>query len=212
MPKPKPKPKPIRHWLIAAFEPFAARKENNSMHVQNEIKKLESELLAGESESSWNFKFHYIVLPVEYKRCFSVLDTEIKSLAKQKLKLEGVLALGEGAEEFKMETQGHNLDDVAELADNAGETRANQKIIADFPVDMQFPLRFPFEAFSRIRSSKNAGFYICNHLCTEMSYHYSKNDELPYFGFIHVPKTGSGGMFTPDVCAAVIVNGFKKLE
>ena len=220
------KAKTTRHWLIAAFEPFASRKENNSKLVQNEIKKLEAELRANSTnaatatsaanadpstDTQWIYEFHYLTLPVVYKDCFPALDQEVKKLAASGIKLEGVLALGEGAEEFKLETQGHNLDDVAELADNSGEVRANKKIFADHPVDMPFALRFPFEAFSRIRTSKNAGFYICNHLCSEMSYHYGKLDTLPYFGFIHVPKVGCGGMFTPDVCAAVIVNGFKKI-
>jgi pyrrolidone-carboxylate peptidase len=196
-----------RHWLITSFEPFASRKENNSILVQEEMKKLEVEAKAN---ADWNYEFHYAVLPVVYKTCFSKLEEEVTKILATGVKFEGVLALGEGAEEFKLETQGNNLDDVPELADNSGDARGNKKIIPDFPVDMPFPLRFPFEAFARIRTSKNAGFYICNHLVTEMSYHYSKSDRVPYFGFIHVPKAGSGGMFTADVCAAVIVNGFKK--
>jgi pyrrolidone-carboxylate peptidase len=201
------KAKPTRHWLITSFEPFAGRKVNNSMAVQAEIKKLETEI----SDPAWHLTFHYAVLPVEYKRCFPVLEEEVKKLAASGIKIEGILALGEGAEEFKLETQGNNLDDVPELSDNAGEARGNKKIIDAFPVDMPFPLRFPFEAFGRIRTSINAGFYICNHLITEMSHAYTSSDRIPFFGFIHVPKAGSGGMFTADVCAAVIVNAFKRL-
>jgi pyrrolidone-carboxylate peptidase len=201
-------PKIVRHWLIAAFEPFAGRKQNNSLTVQTEFQKLEQIEM---DAKSWLFQFHYVVLPVEYKRCFLVLDEKVKQLAQIGIAIEGVLAIGEGAEEFKLETQGHNLDDVPELADNAGEIRSGKKIHDDYPIEAPFALRFPFEAFSRIRSSKNAGFYICNHLCVEMSYHYGKDDKISYFGFIHVPKTGSGGMFTADVCASVILNGFKKI-
>ena len=202
------KPKATRHWLITAFEPFAGRKVNNSMTVLGEIKKLETE---NGSDAAWNYKFHYAILPVVYKNCFSVLEEQVSNLLKSGIKLEGILNLGEGAEEFKLETQANNLDDVAEVSDNSGETRTNKKIFKDYPIDMPLPLRFPFEAFARIRSSKSPGFFICNHLCAEMSVNYGKSDRIPYFGFIHVPKTGSGGMFTADVCAAVIVNGFKKI-
>ena len=198
----------VRHWLIAAFEPFAGRKSNNSMAVQEEFRTLEQ---AEMDAKSWVLQFHYVVLPVEYKRCFTALDEKVNQLAKIGIAIDGVLAIGEGAEEFKLETQGLNLDDVPELADNAGEIRSGKKIHDDYPIEAPFALRFPFEAFSRIRSSKNAGFFICNHICVEMSYHYGKDSQIPYFGFIHVPKTGSGGMFTADVCASVILNGFKKI-
>ena len=202
-----PKSKPRRHWLVTSFDPFAGRKENNSRLVLEEIKKLEKE---SGSDENWNYEFHYAELPTEYKRCFTVLDAEVEKIIQSGQHLEGVLCLGEASEEFKLETQAHNLNDVAELSDNAGETRANQKIFAELPVDMPLPLRFPFEAFSRIRSSKSPGFYICNHVCANMSYHYGKSERIKYFGFIHVPKVGGGGMFTADVCAAVIVNAFKK--
>jgi pyrrolidone-carboxylate peptidase len=200
--------KKSRHWLITAFEPFANRKQNNSMLVLDEIKKLEQENRANDD---FHYVFHYAVLPVVYATCFTSLDKEVNALFAEGIKLEGVLGLGEGAEEFKLETQAHNIDDVPEVADNAGEIRSGKKIFSDYPVDIPFPLRFPFEAFSRIRTSKNAGFFICNHISAEMSVQYGKSDRIPYFGFIHVPKVGSGGMFTPDVCAAVIVNSFKKI-
>jgi pyrrolidone-carboxylate peptidase len=87
----------------------------------------------------------------------------------------------------------------------------NSLIFKDLPADATLPLRFPFDAFSRIRSSNHPGFFICNHLCAKMAREAESLPGSPYFGFIHVPKTGSGGMFTPDVCAAVIVNGMKKI-
>lgn len=201
------KKKNTKHWLITAFEPFAGRKQNNSMLVLDEMNKLA--LASDLAEQA--IEFHYGVLPVVYDTCFQALDQLEKGLGKQGIHLEGILALGEGAEEFKLETQGANLDDVPEVADNSGVKRSEQKIFTDYPVDTPLALRFPFEAFNRIRTSKNAGFFVCNHLIAEMSVNYGSSERIPYFGFIHVPKVGSGGMFTPDVCAAVIFNGFRKL-
>jgi pyrrolidone-carboxylate peptidase len=198
-----------RHWLITAFEPFAGRETNNSKSVLDEIKKLEAE---NSGSPEWRYTFHYEVLPVEYDGCFDHMSATIKTLSQRGITLEGILSLGEGHEEFKLETQANNLDDVAELSDNRGITRSGKRIFEDLPADAAIPLRFPFQAFSRIRTSNNPGYFICNHLCARMARTCEALPGSPVFGFIHVPKTGSGGMFTPDVCAAVIVNGMKKVE
>jgi len=198
-----------RHWLITAFEPFAGRDTNNSKSVLDEIRKLEVE---NASSPGWNFSFHYEVLPVEYDGCFDRMRVAIERLAQENVQLEGILSLGEGHEDFKIETRANNLDDVAELADNRGITRSGKKIFEDLSADATLPLKFPFEAFSRIRTSNHPGYFICNHLCARMARAAESLPGSPDFGFIHVPKTGSGGMFTPDVCAAVIVNGMKKIE
>lgn len=202
------KTKAQRAWLITAFEPFAGRADNNSVLVLEEIKKLVRETPVAEQ---WPFDFHYLVLPVEYDRCFSVLLEEIQLLKKKNINLEGILSIGEGHEEFKIETQANNLDDVTELSDNAGIRRTAIKIFEDLASDAHLPLRFPFEAFARIRSSKNPGYYICNHLCARMSREFGGSDTIPYFGFVHVPRVGFGGMFTAEICAAMLVNGFKKI-
>ena len=198
-----------RAWLITAFEPFASRNENNSALVLEEIKKLVAENSVSEE---WDYDFYYFILPVEYDRCFDVLLSELKELKTKKISVEGLLALGEGHEEFKIETQANNLDDVAELSDNVGVRRTAVKIFDDLPTDASLPLRLPFDAFSRIRSSKNPGYYICNHLCARMSRNFGPTSDLPYFGFIHVPRAGLGGMFTAEICAAIIVNSFKKIQ
>jgi hypothetical protein len=44
-----------------------------------------------------------------------------------------------------------------------------------------------------------------------LEFYYAATEKHPFFGFIHVPRTGMGGIFTADVCAAIIVNGFKKI-
>jgi pyrrolidone-carboxylate peptidase len=194
-----------RQWLITSFEPFAGRPDNNSQLVVDEIKKIIVEI--GQTED-FSFEFHYLTLPVEYDRSYVFLNAEI---ARHKLNLEGILSIGEGAEEFKIETQANNLDDVANLPDNAGVTRVGKKIIPELDPHATIPLRFPFDAFQRIRTSRNPGYYICNHLCAKMAHEYATNLDAPYFGFIHVPRTGQGGVFTADVCASMIVNGFRKM-
>lgn len=195
-----------RAWLITAFEPFAGRSVNNSELVLNEIKKLYAK---NSSESGWPFEFHFAILPTEYDTCFTILMNEFGSLQKNGIQLEGVLSLGEGAEEFKLETQANNLDDVPNFPDNKGVVRVGQKIFPKLK-DEFIPLRFPFEAFSRIRSSKSPGYYICNHLCARMGVEFAESNK-PHFGFIHVPQKGMGGIFTADVCAAIIFNSFKKI-
>ncbi|MBU6153784.1 MAG: hypothetical protein KGP28_05735 [Bdellovibrionales bacterium] len=197
-----------RNWLITAFEPFAGREANNSNEVLEEIKKLEAE---NATVPEWPYFFHYEVLPVEYDGCFEQMKSVVFDLSRKGIELQGVLSLGEGHEEFKIETRANNLDDVAELSDNRGVTRINSRIFPDLPAHATLPLKFPFEAFSRIRSSSNPGFFVCNHLCARMARESETLPGAPLFGFIHVPKTGSGGMFTPDVCAAVIINGMKKI-
>ncbi len=198
-----------RNWLITSFEPFAGRPSNHSDVILNEIKKIVSD---PQIKSEIPISFHFAILPVEYDGCFPRLCEEIEKLKQNGIALEGVLSLGEGAEEFKLETQANNLDDVPGFPDNKGVVRADQKIFKDLPKDAALPLRFPFEAFAKIRSSKNPGNYICNHLCAEMSRHFSDPKSSPYFGFIHVPREGMGGMFTADICATIIVNGFRKLN
>lgn len=195
-----------RAWLITAFEPFAGRPENNSQAVLKEIQKIAEE---NTGKSDWPFEFHFHTLPTEYDQCHVELLKKIESLEKDKIRIEGVLSLGEGAEDFKLETQANNLDDVPNFPDNKGVTRVEKKIFPKMK-DETIPLKFPFEAFSRIRSSKSPGFFVCNHLCAKMGVEFADKDK-PYFGFIHVPRTGMGGIFTADVCAAMIVNGFRKI-
>lgn len=186
------------HWLITAFE-------NQSNLVLEEIKKLESE------SDELPFVFHYSVLPFEYDASFDTLQFEVSRLKKSGVKLTGILSLGEGSEEFKIETQANNLDDVAEYADNAGIKRSGQKIFQEFEADATFLFRFPIEAFGRIRSSKSPGYFVNNHLCAKATRAFSTEKD-PYFGFIHVPKAGQGGMFTASVCGAMIFNGFRKVH
>jgi pyrrolidone-carboxylate peptidase len=194
-----------RHWLITSFEPFAGRPVNNSEAVMREVLRLAA------SDPQFPLELHHRVLPVEYEGSPAALLKEIESIQSRGIRLEGILSLGEGSEQFKIETQANNLDDVPDVADNAGVTRVKSPIFRDLAPEATIPLRFPVEAFSRIRSSMNPGYFICNHLCARMGRHFQgKND--PWFGFIHVPRTGMGGMFTAEVCAAVIVSGLRGIQ
>ena len=118
-----------RAWLITAFEPFAGRPENNSQTVLTEIKKLISE----NADPEWQFHFH--LLPTEYDTCFTELMKQVEHLEKKDVQLEGILSLGEGAEDFKLETQANNLDDVPNFPDNKGVTRVEKKIFPKLKSD-----------------------------------------------------------------------------
>jgi pyrrolidone-carboxylate peptidase len=192
-----------RHWLITSFEPFAGRPVNNSHSVMREVLRLAT------SDPQFPLELHHCVLPVEYDGSPTALLKEIERIQSRGIRLEGILALGEGSEHFKIETCANNLDDVPDLADNAGVTRSKSVIFPDLSASETIPLRFPFDAFSRIRTSVNPGYFICNNLCARMGRLWSKPSD-PVFGFIHVPRTGMGGMFTAEVCAAVIAQGLRK--
>jgi pyrrolidone-carboxylate peptidase len=197
-----------RHWLITAFDPFGGREINHSKSVMDEMVKLSARL---EPTPEGAFAFHFRVLPVEYDTCIRPIEEELARFEAMGIRLEGILSLGEGAEEFKIETQANNLDDVPDFADNRGVVRVAQKIFADLDEDDVIPMRFPFEAFSRIRTSRNPGFFVCNHLCARVERALSSRPDAPWFGFIHVPRAGMGGIFTADVCASIILNSFKKI-
>ncbi|NDF13974.1 hypothetical protein EB061_01455, partial [bacterium] len=172
-----------RHWLITAFEPFGGRTNNNSKTVMDELVNLSARFEPNPEDA---LVFHCRVLPVEYDRCATQIFDEIARLQSMGIRLEGVLSLGEGAEEFKLETQANNLDDVPDFADNRGVIRTGRKIYDDLDEDAVIPLRFPFEAFSRIRSSKNPGFFVCNHLCArvgrELAARQESETDAPWFG------------------------------
>jgi pyrrolidone-carboxylate peptidase len=197
-----------QNWLITAFDAFAGRPDNNSATVLNEIRKLADSLSA---DPEWKHAFHFQILPTVYDQSHSLLMDRVRGLEKEGVALAGVLSLGEGAEEFKLETQANNLDDVAGFPDNQGITRVGKRIFAELDEDDVIPMRFPFEAFARIRTSKSPGFFVCNNLCARMAREFSSPSD-PYFGFIHVPRTGMGGIFTAEICAAIIVNGFNKID
>ena len=196
-----------RSWLITAFTPFDNRAENNSQAVQEEIRLVSTERA---KSVNWNFDFYYVILPTEYDRCYVVLMDEVKRLKNEGIHLEGVLSLGEGAEDFKIETQANNLDDVEQIPDNKGVIRIQQKIFKDLKADF-IKLRFPVAAFTKIRTSINPGFFVCNHLCARMGVEFADSSH-PYFGFIHVPLTGMGGAFTPNICAEIILTGLNRIE
>jgi pyrrolidone-carboxylate peptidase len=196
-----------KHWLITAFDPFAGRAKNNSQTTLEEMQRLAE---VREKNAEWPFRFHYLVLPTEYDRSSQLLLAEVSRLEKMGVKIDGVLSLGEGADEFKLETQAHNLDDVENYPDNAGVVRTRHLPLKDHAEHI-IPLRFPYEAFGKIRTSKNAGYFVCNNLSAWMGREYA-SEQKPYFGFIHVPREGMGGIFTAELCAEIILIGFSKIK
>lgn len=188
-----------RSWLVSAFNPFLDRDSNHSMTVLERILSLNRDP---------GLNLYSVILPTEYDRCEQVLLGEIFKLKEQKIELSGVLSLGEGNEDFKIETQANNMDHAPQSADNAGVVRVQQRIFADR--EAIIPLDFPVEKFP-IKTSMNAGFFVCNHLCARMSVARKKDPLIPYFGFIHVPRSDLAQRFTTEHCATAILTGLRAL-
>jgi pyrrolidone-carboxylate peptidase len=188
-------------WLVSAFEPFLNREFNQSMRVLDELIQIHR-------TSSAPFDLHTLVLPTEYDRCALVLLAEIERLKTKGVTLTGVLSMGEGREDFKIETQANNMDHAPNLADNSGSIRNQQRI---FPIEADtLPLDFPYEKFE-IDLSMSPGFYVCNHLCARMAMATRKDPTLPMFGFIHVPRLEFNPHFTTKGCAQTIYQGLQRI-
>lgn len=192
-----------RSWLLTAFDPFLDRKVNHSMIVMERVLGLNRAL---PPEATLGLRSY--VLPTEYDRCELVLVAEIYRLQQEGVELEGVLSLGEGKEEFKIETQANNLDHSPTYVDNAGVVRVQQKIFGDR--DAVLPLSFPVERF-RIETSINPGFFVCNHLCARMAVARELDPAMPPFGFIHVPRSDLTHKYDTDHCARVVLEGLRAI-
>lgn len=182
-------------WLLTAFEPFLDRAANHSMTVLEKILAMNGHP---------GLELHSIVLPTEYDRCDLVLQAEIYRLQESGVQLSGVLSLGEGKDEFKIETQANNLDHAPAFTDNAGIVRTQSKIFKDR--DAIIPFSFPVERFA-IATSLNPGFFVCNHLCARMAVALEKDPALPPFGFVHVPRSDLAQKYPTEHCARVILEG-----
>jgi pyrrolidone-carboxylate peptidase len=150
------------------------------------------------------FELHTKILPTEYETCELVLLGELTRIQKEHGSVDGILSLGEGREEFKIETQANNMDHAPNTADNAGVVRNRQVIFTQLPEAL--PLSFGFDAFE-IERSINPGFFVCNHLCARMSVRQHQDPQFPRFGFIHVPRLEFTPHWTTEQCAKIIYEG-----
>lgn len=185
---------PLRSWLLSAFDPFLNRPANHSMQVLDAIQKLNRDPA---------LEIHTVLLPTEYDRCEGVLLAEIAKLNSQGVQLTGVLSIGEGHEDFVIETQANNLDHSAQ-EDNVGIVRTQQKIFQNR--DDILKMDFPVDRF-KIQKSLNPGFFVCNHLCARMMVAREKDPTLPVFGFVHVPRHDLTHKFSTEDCARSILAG-----
>jgi pyrrolidone-carboxylate peptidase len=187
-----------RSWLLTAFDPFLDRTVNHSMAVLDKILAMNRDP---------ELRIHSLILPTEYDRCALVLQAEIRRLQEAGVRLEGVLSIGEGREEFKIETQANNLDHSPSFTDNAGIVRVQTKI---FPEREEvLPFSFTFDRFE-IPASMNPGFFVCNHLCARMAIARDQDPGLPPFGFIHVPRSDLADRYSTEHCAQVILEGLTR--
>lgn len=216
-----------RNWLVTSFTPFNGRAENNSQNVMRELMKLaeahESATIRKINEELgepvWPLKFYEMLLPTEYDSSFKVLISEIEKLKQAGVELEGILSLGEGKTDLKIETQANNLDHAPELKDNKGIVRTNQKIypeLADL-IPFHFPLKEVFSGFYpeflEYVKSPSPGTFVCNNLCARATVELEKlfGKKRPYFGFIHVPRADLKALFSPQKCAKVIMGCFESI-
>lgn len=184
-----------RSWLLTAFDPFLDRTTNHSMIVLERILAMNQDP---------ELELHSLVLPTEYDRCDLVLQKEVYRLQEAGVRLEGVLSIGEGKDEFKIETQANNLDHAPAFTDNAGVVRTQSRIFSDRAAIL--PFQFPFERFE-ISKSLNPGFFVCNHLCARMAVAREKDPDLPPFGFVHVPRSDLTQKYSTEHCARAILTG-----
>ena len=188
-----------RSWLLSAFDPFLGRQTNHSITVLERILAINHDP---------HLDLHGVIIPTEYDRCDQVLLAEIHRLRSLGIQLHGVLSIGEGKEEFKIETQANNLNHAPQSADNAGTVRTQQKIFSDR--EAQIPIAFPVEKF-QIQASVNPGFFVCNHLCAKMAVAREKDPALPLFGFIHVPRSDLTRQYPTEFCTTTILAGLRNL-
>ena len=163
--------------LLTGFEPFAGASLNPSEQIVNAITGTGIE----------GVELHTAVLPVVF--------TESSELLRHLIKLHSpdvVICLGqaEGRSEISFERVAINLDD-ARLADNAGRTVTDQRIVEGGP-EAKFTTLPVKEMVAAVRAegiaaglSTTAGTFVCNHIFYAMQHALAETSVLS--GFIHVP-------------------------
>ncbi len=128
-----------------------------------------------------------------------------------------LLMVGQAAGRTQPELERIGINwDSASTADNAGETRLNQKICEDGPDGLFTTL--PIEKLAAAcresglpcNISYSAGTFVCNHVLYSMLYHAGENHLPLKVGFLHLPATMEQALtkkypfMEPQTAAAVI--------
>ncbi len=146
-------------------------------------------------------------------------DASVESV-KQLLKVhnpDALLMVGQAAGRTQPELERIGINwDSSTTADNANETRLNQKICEDGPDGLFTTL--PIEKMAAAcrenglpcNISYSAGTFVCNHILYSMLYHAGENNLPLKVGFLHLPATMEQALtkkfpfMEPQTSAAVI--------
>ena len=193
-------------WIITAFDEFDERPENYSREVLNTLKPLLLEKLGHIID------FEFLIVPTIYSECSKPILQKVKEIEN----LQGVLALGEGAEIFQFETIARNIQHEPEVGDNSGVVLSNTpiNILGPSVIDFNFPIEYFFttqEIADGIELSDDAGTFVCNRLCYDLAIESQMRSFN--FGFIHVPcfDQAEDAGWSKERCAGVIMRGFERM-
>ncbi|MGZ3692160.1 MAG: pyroglutamyl-peptidase I family protein [Pseudobdellovibrio sp.] len=158
--------------LVTGFKPFLGHQMNPSENLAVDLSQAFIEV-----ES--------LVLPVEFKRGFEVLNSHL-----EKHRYDYVIMLGQAAGRDKVCLERFALNWVeTSNKDEAGVIPPTGKIIEEAPLSIltKFPLDKIITAVknktSLVKVSFSAGTYVCNDLYFRMSYAHPEINSI----FIHVP-------------------------
>ena len=173
--------------LLTGFEPYGKVEVNPSEQVVQMI--VERTRARGDDELVTE------ILPTE----FVAAGRRIRQLIR-KLRPAAVLCLGvaPSRDKISLERVALNLDDDL-LPDNAGRTRAGQKIVPGSPVAYWSTL--PLERIRKqlekhgipVSYSNHAGTYLCNHVFYVARHETERMGNRARCGFLHVPPLRQRG-------------------
>jgi pyroglutamyl-peptidase len=171
--------------LLTGFDPFDGAKSNPSWRAASA---LDGRIVGG----------HRIVarqLPTEFAASLHALHAAIRETAPA---LVVCLGLAGGRNGLSLERVAINVDD-ARIPDNAGAQPVDARIAARGPAAYfsTLPIKAMLAALRKqgipAHVSQTAGTYVCNHVFYGLMHALRRRPGVRG-GFIHVPRTGRGGM------------------
>ena len=170
--------KPLR-LLLTSFDPFGAKKLNNTQAIVSELNKISDQLGEEVIVKICNLPVVYDMGAKSALDCVAEFHPDV------------VISFGEGSCEAYIETAATNWDSSLNYPDNSGQIRNGSAIIPGgpqrsgfpFPVDSMYP---HFDHSLRMMVSSDPGAYVCNNTAYLLSEQLKKKQI--FFTFIHVPN------------------------
>ena len=164
--------------LITGFEPFSARKANNSWEVAKSFNEMES--------------FTVLLLPVSFSRAYKEVIDEI-----EKHSYDIIIMIGEtlsSIDHIRLERVAINFKDSVN-GDNDGEKPDEEILINGAPV--AYFTKFPVKKVARqlkeagypVKVTNSAGTFVCNSLYFNILHYIEANKLSTKALFLHVPST-----------------------